>query len=161
MFRKDQREKIQLAVNEVIGDVLGLVHGEVREQQVTVRTELLPDLPSVLADRVQLLQVFLNLIRNAVEAMDSVTTRQRLLVVRSDLYEPGAVMVTVQDTGTGIDPGNKERVFDALFTTKSSGTGLGLAICRSIIEAHGGRLWASPGVPHGTVFHVVLPSGPR
>jgi signal transduction histidine kinase len=105
-----------------------------------------------------LLQVFMNLIRNAMEAMDAVRGRTRLLIVRSGVHEAGAVTVTFEDTGTGIDPGDTERIFDALFTTKSSGTGLGLTICRSIVEAHGGRLWASPRVPYGTAFHVVLPS---
>jgi signal transduction histidine kinase len=79
-------------------------------------------------------------------------------MIRSSIHEPETVTVIFEDTGTGIDPGETERIFDALFTTKSSGTGLGLTICRSIVEAHGGRLWALPRVPHGTAFHVVLPS---
>ena len=158
MFQKEQREKAECPLNEVIEDALRLVHSELRNQGVLVWTELLTELPPVVADRIQLLQVFMNLIRNAMEAMDAVRGRTRLLTVKSGVHEPGAVTVTCEDTGTGIDAGDTERIFDALFTTKSSGTGLGLTICRSIVEAHGGRLWASPRVPHGTAFHVVLPS---
>jgi signal transduction histidine kinase len=158
MFQKGQREKAECPLNDVIEDAFRLVHSELRKQEVSVRTELLAELPHVVADRVQLLQVFMNLTRNALEAMEAVRDRTKLLIVRSGIHEPGAVAVTFEDTGTGIDPGDTERIFDALFTTKSSGTGLGLTICRSIVEAHGGRLWASPRVPHGTAFHVVLPS---
>jgi signal transduction histidine kinase len=109
-------------------------------------------------DRTQLQQVFMNLIVNAVEAMASVTDRERLLVIRSGVYEPGAVTITVEDSGIGIDPKDSKRIFEPFHTTKSDGMGMGLSICRSIIEAHGGRLWASPGASCGSVFHVVLPS---
>ena len=110
-----------------------------------------------MADRVQLQQVFHNLIMNAAEAMESVTDRARLLVVTSGAGEGGDVRITVEDSGPGIDPKDIDSIFHAFFTTKSHGMGMGLAICRSIIEAHGGRLWASPGNPHGAVFHVQLP----
>jgi signal transduction histidine kinase len=158
MFKKDSRERNQLAVNDLIEDILTLVHGTIKKQQVSIRTELLQDLPHVVADRTQLQQVFMNLIMNAVEAMGPVTDRERLLSIKSDVHDPGTVMIMVEDSGTGIDPNNTERIFDAFFTTKSEGMGMGLSICRSIIEAHGGRLWASPGASHGSVFHVVLPS---
>lgn len=158
MFQKEQREKAECQLNQVIEDALRLVHSELRKQGVLVWTELPAELPPVVADRIQLLQVFMNLIRNAMEAMDGVRGRTKLLMIRSSIHEPETVTVIFEDTGTGIDPGETERIFDALFTTKSSGTGLGLTICRSIVEAHGGRLWALPRVPHGTAFHVVLPS---
>jgi signal transduction histidine kinase len=113
-----------------------------------------------MADRVQLQQVLLNLITNAAEAMVSVTDRARLLVVTSGTDEAGDVRITVEDSGPGIDPKDIDRIFHAFFTTKSHGMGMGLAICRSIIEAHGGRLWASSGNPHGAVFQVHLPKAP-
>ena len=158
MFKKDSRKRDQLAVNDLIEDILTLVHGAIKKQQVSIRTELLQDLPNVVADRTQLQQVLMNLIMNAVEAMDPVTNRERLLSIKSDIHNPGTVMIMVEDSGTGIDPDNTERIFEAFFTTKPDGMGMGLSMCRSIIEAHGGRLWASPGASHGSVFHVVLPS---
>jgi signal transduction histidine kinase len=161
MFKREDRPKAQLAVNDVVEDVLALVNGEIRKQRISVRAELQPDLPDVVADRTQLQQVFMNLIMNAIEAMERVAPRERLLVVKSQTHDQGTVMMTVEDSGVGIDGGEKERIFDALFTTKTNGMGMGLPICRSIVEAHGGRLWASPRVPHGSVFHVVLPSGER
>ena len=158
MYRKADREKIRLSVNDVIEDTLNFLHGDIQSYQVSVRTELLRDLPQVIADRTQLQQVFLNLITNALQAMGPVTNGERLLVVKSGLRDPGTVGITVEDSGTGIDPSDMEFIFDAQFTTKSDGMGIGLSICRSIIDAHGGRVWASPGASHGSVFHVVLPS---
>jgi signal transduction histidine kinase len=108
-----------------------------------------------------LLQVFMNLIRNAVEAMGSVADRERLLVVRAEFHDAGTVVITVSDSGMGIEPNNMERIFEPFYTTKPDGMGMGLSICRSIVEAHGGRLWASPGPAHGSVFHVALPSSER
>jgi signal transduction histidine kinase len=160
MFRKDGRERSRLAVNDLIEDILALVHGEIGKHRVLVRTELRADLPSVTADRTQLQQVFMNLIINAVEAMAAVTNRDRLLVVKTDVHDPDTVMISVEDSGTGIDPNDTKRIFEAFYTTKSDGMGMGLSICRSIIEAHGGRLWAAPGVSWGSVFYVVLPSTP-
>jgi signal transduction histidine kinase len=161
MFKKDSREKTAIAVNDVIDDVLALVQGEIRKQRVVVRTELLKGLPDVLGDRTQLLQVFLNLTRNALEAMSGVTDRERLLMIKSETGEAGAVVVTVADSGPGVDPGDTKRIFDSFYTTKSDGMGMGLSICRSIVEVHGGRLWASPGPTHGSVFHVELPGSGR
>src|SRR5262245_26052542 len=158
MFRKDGREKDRLSVNSVIEDILALVHGEIRKHRVVVRTALPADLPQVEADRTQLQQVFMNLIVNAVDAMALVADRERILVIKTAVYEPGAVAITVEDSGTGIDPNDMKRIFETFYTTKSDGMGMGLSICRSIIEAHGGRLWASPGASCGSVFHVVLPS---
>ena len=158
MYRKADRENIRLSVNDVIEDTLNFLRGDIQRYQVSVRTELPRDLPQVIADRTQLQQVFLNLITNALQAMGPVTNGERLLVVKSGLRDPGTVGITVEDSGTGIDPSDMEFIFDAQFTTKSDGMGIGLSICRSIIEAHGGRVWASPGASHGSVFHVVLPS---
>jgi signal transduction histidine kinase len=106
----------------------------------------------------QLQQVILNLVRNAAEAMDSVSSRERILRVRSGPHDPDGVLVTVDDSGTGVSPKDAERIFDSFFTTKSQGMGMGLSICRSIIEAHHGRLWTSAGVEHGSVFNIQLPA---
>ena len=116
------------------------------------------DLPPVWANRVQLQQVISNLVMNALDAMREVVDRPRQLRLRAQLDDPDAVVLTVEDSGPGIAPGDVERVFDAFFSTKTSGLGLGLSICRSIVEAHGGRLWATPNLPHGTKFHVQLPT---
>src|SRR5882724_757396 len=159
MFKKDSQEKASLDVNQLIREVLVLVHAELQSQRVSVHTELMEDLPLVLADRVQLQQVIMNLIMNAVEAMGSITNRARVLRVKSEVDESNDVLMTVEDSGTGIDPKDINCIFDAFFTTKSHGLGMGLSICRSIVEAHNGRLWASPGVHHGSVFHVALPIG--
>lgn len=156
MFRKSEPEKVRLDINELIREILALVDGELQNQCVLVRAELHDELPQVLVDRAQLQQVILNLIMNAVEAMASVSTRERVLKVTSELQEPDSMLITVQDTGTGIESKDMDRIFDALFTTKSSGMGMGLLVCRSIIEAHGGRLWASAAAPYGSIFHLVL-----
>jgi signal transduction histidine kinase len=111
----------------------------------------------VLAERIQLQQVILNLLSNAIDAMRPVTNRVRLLRVESAVHDSDGILITVEDSGTGIDPEDIDRIFDPFFTTKSNGMGLGLSICRSFIEAHGGRLWASAATPHGSIFHVALP----
>ncbi len=158
IFKGDSRGKGQLAVNDVIEDILMLVRGEIRKHCLLVRKDLLPDLPHVDADRTQLQQVILNLIMNAIEAMAHVTGRDRLLVVRSDVFDNENVVIAIEDSGAGINPSDKDRIFNSFYTTKAEGMGMGLFICRSIVEAHGGRLWASPGAHHGSVFHVMLPS---
>jgi C4-dicarboxylate-specific signal transduction histidine kinase len=158
MFKKDGQKKAQVNVNQLIQEVLGLMQGDLENQQVSLRTELETQPIQVIGDRVQLLQVILNLITNAIDSMGSVTERPRVLRVRSETTESDAVVVTVEDSGAGLDPKSTDRIFDAFFTTKSHGMGIGLAICRSIIEAHGGRISASPGNPHGAVFQVVLPA---
>jgi len=157
MVKKGDPEKTWLDINELIRELLAIMDRELQNQDVLVRTELIEGLPRVFVDRAQLQQVILNLIMNAVEAMESVITRARVLRVTSELQEPNNMLITVQDTGIGIDSKDMDRIFDALFTTKLSGMGMGLSICRSIIEAHGGRLWASAAIPHGSIFHVVLP----
>jgi PAS domain S-box-containing protein len=162
MFKDVDREKAPLDINKLIRDVLVLVLGELRAYQVSVQTDLNDKLPDVRGDRVQLQQVILNLIMNALEAMNSVTDRPRVLRLRSEFHEPGGVLVLVEDSGTGIDQKDMDRIFDSFFTTKSQGMGMGLSLCHSIIEAHDGRLWASSEIDHGTVLNVLLPAvGPR
>jgi signal transduction histidine kinase len=119
---------------------------------------MLDGLPPVMAERVQLQQVFLNLIKNAVDAMSSITDHNRVLAIKSEGCESNNVLMTVEDSGTGIDPEHADHIFDAFFTTKTHGMGMGLSICRSIIELHGGKLWASAGSPCGSRFCVKLPS---
>src|SRR6202051_4426931 len=119
--------------------------------------ELAPALPMILADRVQLQQVIINLLMNGIEAMQSVTDRPRELVIRSGQDETQQVLVSVADCGVGISAENADRLVTGLFTTKPSGMGMGLAICRSIVEAHGGRLWATANVLHGATFQFTLP----
>ena len=145
-----------LDVNEVIREVLALAHGELITGGVTTRTELAPDLPTVLGDRVQLQQVMLNLIMNAIDAMSTVNDRPRTLLIKSATDAEG-VVIEVQDSGKGLDPEQASRIFDSFFTTKPEGIGMGLSISRSIVEAHGGHLRAVPAPLHGAIFQFVLP----
>jgi C4-dicarboxylate-specific signal transduction histidine kinase len=158
MFKKDGQKKAPVDVNQLIQEVLGLMQGELQNQQVSLQTELEAQPIQVSGDRVQLQQVILNLITNAIDAMGSVTEHPRVLRVRSETDESDAVVITVEDSGAGIDPKGSDRIFDMFYTTKSHGMGIGLAISRSIIEAHGGCISASSGNPHGSVFQVVLPT---
>jgi signal transduction histidine kinase len=157
MFQKDEEARVSLDVNALIRDILVLTHAQADDQGIRLHTQLMDGLPRIAANRVQLQQVILNLVMNAIEAMSSVTDRPRELRISSATRNPSGVVVTVADTGTGIDPQNSERIFDAFFTTKSNGMGMGLSICRSIVEAHGGRLSVSPAHPHGSVFQVYFP----
>jgi signal transduction histidine kinase len=157
MLRKTGQARTPLDVNELVPGVIALAHNELTKHRVQVLTALSPGLPHVLGDRMQLQQVIWNLIVNAAESMDSVVDRARILRVRSEMHDVSNVLVTVEDTGVGIDPQDHNRIFEAFFTTKSNGIGMGLSICRSIVEAHGGRLSVSPGKPHGSIFRVVLP----
>jgi len=159
MFRKDGGERAELLyVNEVVRDVIGLLREELDGAGVTVRLELVDGLPQVLIDRIQLQQVVLNLLNNAVEAMSGVHDRPRVLEVRTSFDAPDHVVMVIADSGSGIDPKNVAHIFEPFFTTKLRGMGMGLSICRSILETHGGRLWVSAGTPHGSVFNVRLPS---
>jgi PAS domain S-box-containing protein len=163
MFRKDTDERSPVSVNELISEVLAVVHGELDSHQVSLQTELRDGVPPVLAEQTQLRQVILNLVMNAVDAMNSVTDRGRVLTVRSEADGSDNVRITLEDTGTGIDPNHMDRIFEAFFTTKARGMGMGLSICRSIIESHGGQLSVSSRSPHGSTFSVKLPtaaSGP-
>lgn len=157
MFGQDRREKRSLKVNDLICDVLALVHGNLESRRVALRMELSEGKLETVADRVQLQQVLLNLFNNALDAMGSVVGRTGMLSVKSQFLEPSDILILIEDNGCGIDPKNADRIFDAFFTTKSHGMGMGLSICRSIIEAHGGRLWAAPASTHGTIFYVTLP----
>jgi signal transduction histidine kinase len=158
MFKKGDQENAPFDVNALIRNVLALVLSELQASQIAVQTALDDTSPNVRCNRVQLQQVILNLIMNAVDAMNSVKTRERVLQLRSAIDGSDGVLVSVEDSGPGIDPKNIDHIFDSFFTTKSQGMGLGLFLCRSIIEDHGGRIWAtSSGPDHGAVFNVVLP----
>jgi PAS domain S-box-containing protein len=157
LANKTDIEKAPLDVDDVVREVIALVQRELISHRVSLRTELAPALPMILADRVQLQQVIINLVMNGIEAMQSVTDRPRELVIRSRQDEAQQVLVSVTDCGVGISAENADRLFNPFFTTKSSGMGMGLSICRSIMEAHGGRLWATAGVPHGATFQFTLP----
>jgi signal transduction histidine kinase len=158
MFNRSTTEKVPVNSNDVIRETIALLQSELQNRRVSVRTGLVEELPRVVADKVQLQQVILNLIANAVDAMSSVSDRTRVLHVRSELDRSDGVLITVEDSGPGIAPKDIDRIFEPFFTTKSSGMGMGLSICRSIIEAHGGRLTASTCQPHGSVFRIVLPA---
>ena len=157
LLRKTGTEKELLDMNQVIREVVALAEDEVRRNGVALRTELAGDLPLILGDRVELQQVVLNLIMNAIEAMSAIGDRPRDLVIRTQRGEVDQVRVTVQDSGIGLDPQCMGRIFDAFYTTKSQGMGMGLAISRSIIAAHGGRLWAVPNDGPGMTFEFALP----
>jgi PAS domain S-box-containing protein len=157
LARKTSIERVALDLNEVIREVTALVQGELISHAVSLRMELALTPSTILGDRVQLQQVIINLVMNGIEAMQSVTERPRELVIRSRQAETGQVLVSVTDCGVGISAENANRLFNAFFTTKSSGMGMGLAICRSIVEAHGGRLSASGNDGPGATFQFVLP----
>jgi signal transduction histidine kinase len=156
LLRKTDMEKERLDMNEAIREVVTLAQSEVRRTGVALRTELAGDLPRVLGDRVQLQQVILNLVLNGIEAMSRVTDRSRDLLIRSRQHESDKVLVAVQDSGIGLEPTSLERIFDAFYTTKSEGLGMGLAISRTIVENHGGRLWAVPNDGPGATFQFTL-----
>jgi PAS domain S-box-containing protein len=149
----------RLDINEAIREVIELTHGETVKNGISVRTDLADGLPLIHGDRVQLQQVLLNLIVNAVEAMSDVSKGTRELLITSGEVEAGYVLVAVRDSGPGLDPKCVDRLFETFYTTKATGMGMGLAICRSIIEAHGGRLWACTNEPRGAVFQFTLPVG--
>ena len=158
MFRKESTERPPLAINELICDVIATLLGELKSRHVSLALELADDLSLVPADRVQLQQVLVNLVTNAIDSMASVKDRPHTLIVRSERLDEW-VLISVQDSGTGIAPEEAERMFEAFYTTKPNGIGLGLSISRSIVESHGGRLSVSPVQPYGSVFRVMLPAG--
>jgi PAS domain S-box-containing protein len=157
LAHKADIEKAPLDVNDIVEEVIALVQRELASHEVSLRTELAPALPKILGDRVQLQQVIINLVMNGIEAMQPVTDRPRELVIRSRQEEMQHVLLSVTDCGVGISAENASRLFNAFFTTKSSGLGMGLSICRSIVEAHGGRLSASGDEGQGATFQFVLP----
>jgi signal transduction histidine kinase len=157
LFRAANQEKSPISINAIILEALDLLGAELRSERVHVVTDLAADLPMMWANKSQLQQVMLNFITNAVDAMRPLTDRVRVLKVSSRFVSGQSVLIDVADSGTGIEAGKVDGLFDAFFTTKPHGTGMGLAICRSIIEAHGGRLSAAPNEPHGAVFRFTLP----
>jgi PAS domain S-box-containing protein len=158
LANKTNLEKVPLDVNGVVRETIPLVQRELISHQVLLQMKLAPTLPMILGDRVQLQQVIINLVMNGIESMQSVTDRPRELVVRSCQDETQQVLVSVADCGVGITAENADLLFTAFFTTKSSGMGMGLSICRSIIDAHGGRLWATTCEPRGALFQFTIPA---
>jgi|GEM_PF-3123068 len=156
MFRNAPPRKDAVEINEAIREVVVLTHGELLKNNVAMQTQLAEDLPCIQGDRVQLQQVILNLIINAVEAMSSLREGSRELLINTRKDASG-VLVTVRDSGSGLSAESLERVFDAFYTTKTGGMGMGLSICRSIVEVHGGRIWASRDFGQGAIFQFTLP----
>jgi signal transduction histidine kinase len=148
-------------INATIREILILIHGELHEHNVLLETELSAGLDPVTGDRVQLQQVILNLVMNGIEAMRTETNAPQVLRVRSRGDGPGTVLIEVEDSGPGLAPEAMDHLFDAFFTTKPDGMGMGLSIRRSIIDAHGGHLWASPGAPRGAIFQFTVPTAAR
>jgi C4-dicarboxylate-specific signal transduction histidine kinase len=158
LVTKNDPQMGRLNVNDVIDNAVALVRSEVQRHRASLRLALASELPLTLGDRVQLQQVIINLVMNGVEAMAAVDDRPRELVIRSNAHATDEVLVAVQDSGVGLDPRHMNQLFEAFFTTKSSGMGIGLSISRSIIEGHGGRLWATPNPRHGATFQIALPT---
>ena len=159
LVKKSPPRRDQLDINDIILEVIALTRGEVQQNRVALQAQLSDDLPLVLGDRVQVQQVVLNLVMNGIEAMSAVTERSRELLIRSVQHESGQVLVAVKDSGIGLQPGSLDHLFEAFFTTKPKGMGMGLAISRSIIETHGGRLWAAPNDGPGATFQFTLDIG--
>jgi C4-dicarboxylate-specific signal transduction histidine kinase len=157
LLRRGERLRESLDINEVIREVLSLSDGELRRNGISMRIEMQENLPPATIDRVLLQQVLLNLIMNAIDAMRTISDRTRVLSIRTEEQASGTITVFVQDSGTGIDPDNLSRIFETFFTTKREGIGMGLTISRSIIEAHGGRLWAVANDGPGSTFCFTLP----
>jgi C4-dicarboxylate-specific signal transduction histidine kinase len=157
LLRRGERLRESLDINEVIREVLSLSDGELRRNGISMRIEMQENLPPATIDRVLLQQVLLNLIMNAMDAMRTISDRTRVLSIRTEEHASGTITVFVQDSGTGIDPDNLSRIFETFFTTKREGIGMGLTISRSIIEAHGGRLWAVANDGPGSTFCFTLP----
>ncbi len=157
LFRKTEPALSWLNINDVINDVVLLLRGEMRYRDVLLSVELQADLSPVLADRVQLQQVMLNLMMNGAEAMSEVSERPRTLLVKSEAESTGAVVVSVEDSGIGLDPATVGKIFEAFYSTKLSGMGMGLSICRSIVESYDGNLRALPRRPYGAIFQFTLP----
>jgi C4-dicarboxylate-specific signal transduction histidine kinase len=157
MFKRDASIRTSLDMNELIWEALALLRRELETCRVSVQAEPDERVPLVRGDHVQLQLVLLNLLRNAIDSM-AAKDGARLLSVKSRVHDSGGVIVAVEDTGMGVEPKDMDRIFSPLFTTKSHGMGMGLSICRSIVEAHEGRLWATPNAPHGAVFQFVLPA---
>ena len=157
LVRKAAPRHDQLNINEEMLEVIELTRSELRSNGTSLQTQLADGLPLVQGDRIQLQQVMLNFILNAVEAMSGSSETTRQLLIRTERDGPDGVLVAVEDSGPGIKPESLDRLFDPFYTTKPGGMGMGLSICRSIIEAHGGRVWATTNEPQGAVFQFTLP----
>jgi signal transduction histidine kinase len=157
-IKKAPPRKELFDLNEAISEAIAMVRSAVAKNRIAVGTQLMDGLAPVVGDRVQLQQVLVNLVLNAVEAISSVEDGMRELSIRTAQSEKGGIRLAVHDSGPGIDPENIERVFEPFYTTRTSGIGMGLAICRSIINGHGGRLWVAPNEPRGAVFQFTLPA---
>ena len=155
LYKKAPPNRGLVAVNEIICDMVMMLRDEANRYAVSIRTDLSADLPKITADRVQLQQVLMNLMLNSVEAMKETGG---VLAVKSQLDRDGRVLISVSDTGVGLPTENADQIFNAFFTTKPQGSGMGLAISRSIVESHGGRLWATPNDGRGATFHFSLPT---
>jgi C4-dicarboxylate-specific signal transduction histidine kinase len=161
LVKKSVPEMAKFEINDAIREILALTRSELQRHQVSVQTELFPDHAVVIGDRIQVQQVLLNLIRNAAEAMSAVTDHAKTLKIRGQIIESREALILVEDNGAGLDPTTSDHLFEPFFTTKPTGMGMGLSICRSIIEAHGGRIWAAARSPHGTTFQFTLPTADR
>jgi C4-dicarboxylate-specific signal transduction histidine kinase len=150
-------QKTWLNINEAVQEITVLLRREIEDNRIVLTVRLSDDIPPIWADRIQLQQVFMNLVGNAIDALKPVTEGSRELFVSTDQDGAGGVLATVRDSGTGLDPAKLRDIFDAFYTTKSEGIGMGLAICRSIVESHHGRLWATPNHPRGAIFQLALP----
>jgi signal transduction histidine kinase len=155
LYKKAPLKLELLAINEVIGEIAGMMGDEARVHGISIRTDLKDDLPKTVADRVQLQQVLMNLMLNGIEAMKD---SGGVLMVRSQLHEDGQIQITIHDTGPGLPVGAADRIFDAFFTTKPQGSGMGLAISKSIVESQGGRIWVNDYGGSGAAFHFTLPA---
>jgi signal transduction histidine kinase len=159
LFKRDGRTRTSLDVNNLIREALALVHDDLQTHRIAVQADYDQWFPRIEGNQVQLQQVLVNLITNAIDSM-ATEDGQRVLSLRSEVHNSGSVMVSVQDTGKGVEPSAIDRIFNPLFTTKAHGMGMGLAICRSIIDAHGGRLWMTANLPRGAIFHFSVPAHP-
>ena len=160
LFKKDARTWTSLDVNNLIREALGLVRDDLQTHRIVVQAERNERSPRIKGDQIQLQQVLVNLLTNAIDAM-ATNDRERVLCVRCEVHDSGSVMVSVEDTGKGVEPSAADRIFSPLFTTKAHGMGMGLSICRSIVEAHEGRLWATANLPRGAIFHFTVPAHPE
>jgi signal transduction histidine kinase len=160
LFKKEEPQRELIDVNDIIQEMIALLRGEAGRYSISIHTELTADLPNIRGDRVQLQQVFLNLMLNAIDAMHEMNG-PRELTIKSQRNHEDQLLVSVSDSGVGLPPQRADKIFDAFFTTKSQGTGMGLPISRSIIESHGGSLWASRNSERGATFQFTLPSEGR
>ena len=157
LYKKAPPKRELVAINEVIGEMAAMLRSEASRHGVSIRTELKDDLPMTVADRVQLQQVFMNLMLNGIEAMKDTGG---VLTVKSQFGEDSQIEISLNDTGPGLPDGKADQIFDAFFTTKPQGSGMGLAISKSIVESHGGRIWANGDGGRGATFHFTLPAAP-